>query len=359
MRPFRILPYGNKRGRSPVSSNNHCRAPAPHPRPIGLEDGMTQARMTAIEEDADEVALLSGADLEREARAISAHPDLPLAIRQLFLAITRQQAEHGVRRFLIGDRARRVAFWAALSLDADRRAGRGPGLTVNRFCELVTTHGEMSWGRARAIFLFMRHVGFLKRAGAAMPGKSVTYVPSGRMVSLSTARLAAGFKALDMVAPPIGAESLARLEDPAFLGAFFSLARLHIVNGIRPLDGAPILAHFIGRDGGEYIAMHLFLAHDALPPADRTGGFTFNITKVAARTHLSRAHVSAVLRNAVEAGIMDRRGDRIWLSSSFERAVLASLATTFALLANMTCRALSSTARQSLTFGSGAECDVA
>ncbi|MBJ3776705.1 hypothetical protein [Acuticoccus mangrovi] len=283
-----------------------------------------------------DIALTQAAD---EADAIRSHPELPAAVRQLFVVVTRQQAEVGRRRFLIGDKARRLAFWTAMSLDAERVAGRSWGLTVNRFCDLLTAHGEMSRGRARAIFLFMRHAGFIKRLGGAEPGKPVVYVPSERMIGLSAARLSAGFEALGKVSR-IGAEGLHLVEDPAFITAFFHCAREEIASGMRPLDGAVALSPFIGRDCGEYVAMHLYLAHVEAPAAERAAGVLFNITKVAALTHVSRAHVSALIRDAAQAGLLERSQDRMRLSPVFETAVMDSLTAVFLQMEKITAAAI-------------------
>ncbi|WP_226579137.1 hypothetical protein [Acuticoccus sediminis] len=291
--------------------------------------------------------MLVAPGLEGEIDAIRSHPALTRAIHELFVTLTQQQAGEGLRRFVLGDKARRLAFWTAMSLDAERKVDCGPGLTVNRFCEHLTAHGEMSRGRARAIFEFMRHTGFLTRVGEAVRGKAVVYEPSERMNRLCAERLAFGMTALAKVSPS-GTAALARIQNPAFLTGFARLARKHIISGFRPLDSAPALAIFIGRDGGEYIAMHLYLAHLDLPPEARAAGFAFNITKIAGLTHVSRSHVSTLVRDAAEAGLIERGPQRISVTAKFEDAVAQSLATTFATMADMARTAIADMARAAM-----------
>ena len=301
--------------------------------------------------DAERTAGLDAADVH----SIRTHPELREAIRSLFLTLTAQQADEGLRRFVIGDKARRLAFWTALALDAEPRVGRSAdspahphaaGLTVNRFCDHLTLRGDMSRGRARAIFLFMRHSGMLARVGAQERGKPVRYRPTERMTALLRERMSAALGALGRVSPA-GAEALARLQDPVFITHLVAAARQSVVDGTRPLYGIPALVPFLRRDGGEYVAMHLYLAHLGAVAAARAAGgpvrpFPFNITRTAAATHVSRPHVSALMREAAAAGLIVREGDLVCLQPAFEEGVLDGLAATFALLASVAADALAS-----------------
>ncbi len=272
--------------------------------------------------------------------AIRRHPAFEPAVETLFRTVTRHQAESGTRRFVLGDRARRLAFWTAMALDAERRDGSGPGLRVNRFCDALAASGDMSRGRARAIFLVMKHYGFIEPLEPARRGKPQLCMPSERMLTLARERLTAAVTAAAAVSRA-GALALDRLEDPLFLTRFFRAARHPIADGPRPLERSPFLGRLVGRDAGEYVLMHLHLAHREASPAERASGLPVTAGEMAARYHVSRTHVSTLLKRAAEEGLLEKRGkDRLVVLPAFEGAVHDALASTLAMIVAMLAIAL-------------------
>ncbi len=268
------------------------------------------------------------------------HPMLPDATVALFEALTRHQAAQGLRRFIVGDKGRRLGFWTALSLHAERDFGDGSGLTVNRFCDRLHQNGDMSRGRARALFLFMRHVGFIDRAGEARPGLPVPYAPAGRMIRLATERLTVALRALDKISP-VGREGIVALSDPDFVTLLVVKIGGLFADGVRPLASQPQFSTFFGPDGGEYIAMHIALAHFAATPEARIEGFAFQLTAAAKATHLSRPHVSKMIAQAVDAGLLVRRGrEEITVTGRFLDTIADATALTLAHLEHLTSAAL-------------------
>ncbi|WP_157961710.1 hypothetical protein [Acuticoccus kandeliae] len=277
-----------------------------------------------------------GAFVAAQIAEIRHHPALPAAIDAFFLSMTEHQKAQRVRRFVIGDRGRRLAFWAALYLDAESRQQLGPGLTVNRLCDVLQAHGDMSRGRARAIFHLLRHVGFIERAGPSEAGKHQAFRPSERMLRMATDRLALFFRALAEVSP-VGRSALAALQTDGFCALFFARVGKLIVDGIRPLDREPLLAEFVSRDGGEYVLMHLCLAHSRADPVARRKGIVFNITEIARATHTSRPQVSRIIAAAAEAGLVARPSRaEIVVAEPLLAAVNDAIAATFTDLAAIT-----------------------
>ncbi|WMS41985.1 hypothetical protein RDV64_18225 [Acuticoccus sp. MNP-M23] len=272
--------------------------------------------------------------------ALANHPQLTEATVKLFTMITSHQAAQGLLRFVVGDRGRRAAFWGALALHTEREFGDGIGLTVNRFCDRLHEHGDMSRGRARALFIFMRHVGFLERSGVDRPGIYVPYVPTDRMMALATERLSRALEALSIISQT-GTDGRAALDDPDFPLLLCMKIGSLVGEGIRPLASEPSLKAFSSRDGGEYIAMHLFLAHAAATPQEQRDGFVFQLTACAKQTHVSRPHVSNMIRDAADDGLLKRRGrEEIILTDLFLTSVSKSVVLTLAYLEKMTRSAL-------------------
>lgn len=244
--------------------------------------------------------LAPGADITNEAIAeILDHPRFGDALRHAASRSLALMDAHPAHHRAFDDIGNFVLGMLALYLDATS------GLTHRKLRELCGEAGVLSTGRATAILLRLRMIGYV-RPQDDKQSRVRRYVPTDTMLAMFKARLRIEFEAIEKFEPEVG-KLLAHFDEPevfwmvcAGCGAFmYEAAR-------SPRHEYDVLTAVGGRRSGMVMIFHLFLALDDGGTFPRPGELNVNVAALAARLGTSRAHVLSLLRDFERAGYFTR-----------------------------------------------------
>ncbi len=183
------------------------------------------------------------------------------------------------------------------------------GLTHTRLREISGVAGTLSAGRATAILLHLRMIGYVTAQSKRADGSARLYVPTKRMKDIFRRRLRIEFESLAMIEPETE-ELLTRLdEDEAFRLLIANFGVLIGRGGNRPEIELKHYDAITAKSSGTIIMFNLFHAADQGLQFPSPGIARVQISQMARRFRVSRAHVLRVLREAEEAGFITRRVD--------------------------------------------------
>jgi hypothetical protein len=220
--------------------------------------------------------------------------------RPATLAFARSGVElYQGNRFLnvvANDRGRFIVALLALALH------HGPGgLTAARLRAICAATGLCSPGRVRALLALMQWAGYL---ATAPEGR---LVPTPKLVGMHRERLSRQLAQVARVLPEVAPAASAMVRDEAVAGFCIAQAA-RFTGGFRFVDFAPEISVFVERNAGLLVLFTLYLADAGeLPPSAVT------VAGLARRFHVSRPHVTLMLRAAEAGGLILRRGDSVAL----------------------------------------------
>ena len=209
------------------------------------------------------------------------------------------------------DVGRLILATIALYLDATG------GLTHRRLREIATEAGTLSAGRATAILLHLRMIGYVTAKATRADGSARLYVPTEKMKAVFRRRIRIEVESLAMLEPEIAPLLATFDEDETFqilishFGALIGRVPEHRHEiALKRYDAITT------KNSGTIMLFGLFQAADKgsdFPPA---GLAPVNVSAMARRFGVSRAHVLRVLREAEEAGFLSRMpgGDGVVLT---------------------------------------------
>lgn len=246
-----------------------------------------------------------GAELNAEwLRAVREQPGFAAALME-----SNRMAE-GVYRgqrllnVLTNDRGRFIVSILALYLHYEGR----PGLSATRLRALCAEQGICSQGRAAAMVTAMTWGGFLAPAPSGPKDRRLRLlVPTPKLIETHANRWR---KQLEIMLPifPQSAELLARFDEPAVFAAFALTLGSAYLGGFRMASHLGAADYFMDRNAGPLVMMTLVLGGepgDSVPPK---GWVTASAAGMAKRFHVSRTHMATLLKDAVEAGYLERQG---------------------------------------------------
>lgn len=244
--------------------------------------------------------LAPGADISNEAIAeILDHPRFGDAMRHIARRALALMDAHPAHHRAFDDIGNFVLGMLALYLDATS------GLTHRKLRELCGGAGVLSTGRATAILLRLRMIGYVRPVDDSQT-RVRRYAPTDTMLAMFKARFRIEFEAIEKFEPEVG-KLLARFDEPevfrmvcAGCGAFMYDA----AKGRRP--EYDVLTAVGGKRSGMVMIFHLFLALDDGGAFPRPGKLDVNVAALAARLGTSRAHVLGLLRDFERAGYFTR-----------------------------------------------------
>lgn len=236
--------------------------------------------------------------------AMQRHPFFARAKRQAMDGIVRTYSGNRLINRLVNDRGRLLFGFMVLHLHAYPDE-TGTGLTTARISRLCEEMDICSRGRAKALLALLRWAGHL----APLPGggdrRQRPLVPTASMLKLQAERWRSQFGAVAILSSD-AKEAMARLEDTEFVHRLAIPMGLGFRDGFRLLDPASALQPIAECAGG--FPLLVTIAHAALMaargPADEPPPVTLPISELAARFHVSRAHVLLVLRKAEELNLL-------------------------------------------------------
>lgn len=232
---------------------------------------------------------------------MTAEPHFAEASRRAFgRALSRQQRFPVLSRAL-KDSRRLIYVHFVMYLDA-----RG-GITLTRIQQLCRELGLASPGRATAILLGLRTLGYVQAAPEQPNKRERLYLPSPELEDAMRAALIDDAECLALIEPE-AARAAARLGEPAFFREYmlmFGEGMAHVMKS----GSNPATAFFAERDAGLVILYDMVLsarADDAYPPK---GPVQIAVTELAKRYGVSRSHVFRMFRDAEAEGLVTRDAD--------------------------------------------------
>jgi hypothetical protein len=201
---------------------------------------------------------------------------------------------------LMKDAGRYVATMGALYLHDTG------GLTLARLKAFCVRSSLLSPGRARALLLFLEHLGYVERTGG--PRTAAPYVPTALFRTAWAAQLRAALEAGRVLEPELG--WVLDQNDPRVLETFGALHAKGLVDAV--VGGMPVpdfLRVFIHPHAGHLIVGTLMTTaeREAFPP-ERAG--PISVSALSRAYGVSRIHISRIFAEAEREGLarLDRGG---------------------------------------------------
>jgi hypothetical protein len=231
---------------------------------------------------------------------LMAHPALGLAVRAMAANMRELLADDRTLDSLLKDAGRYVAAMGALYLHDTG------GLTLARLKAFCTRSSLLSPGRARALLLFLEHLGYVERTTA--PGAGALYVPTASFRAAWRAQLRAALEAGRVLEPQL--DWVLDSADPQVLETFGGLHAKGLVDALE--GGMPVLDFlrvFIHPHAGHLIVGTLMTTAqgEAFPP-ERAG--PISVSALSRSFGVSRIHISRIFADAEREGLarLDRDG---------------------------------------------------
>ena len=254
----------------------------------------------ALAEDSDIVSLMRwevngpipGAFQER----LKVDPDFARAARALAVNMLAAGAADKALDGIFKDAGRYlVAMWAVCLHVSG-------GLTLPRLKEICARSGFLSPGRARALLIYLRYLGYVELFPSRHGGLT-RYLPTGRFLGAWRRQLRAALEAASIV-EPAARLVLDRLNEPEVFDAFVRLQSRGLLDWARQDDGDMAFVRvFMHPNAGTQIVWTLLAAggDDIFPPRDP---LRISLAGTARRFGVSRVHVRRILDDAEAAGIL-------------------------------------------------------
>ena len=177
------------------------------------------------------------------------------------------------------------------------------GLTLPRLKTLCAAFGLVSPGRARALLLYLRYLGFVERATTHKKGAPALYVPTPRFLDTWRDHMRAVLNAVQILEPAVGL-LLDRFDEPGVFETFSKKLCEAFLDAARHTDvNAPYFRVFMHRNAGIQI-VHTLLSADAgeaFPPARP---IPLSLAAMARRFRVSRIHVRRLIDAAEQEGLL-------------------------------------------------------
>ena len=243
-----------------------------------------------------------------EVAVVRRHPNFAAAMQASMRVPLDLYQGNRLVNLIINDRGRYVLSMFALHLHYARRPDAPTsGLTAARLQAMCAQEKVCSFGRAGALISLLRWTGYLAPAPAAQDRRVRLLMPTDKLMAMHRERWRRQLGAVALVLPEAG-DALTHFDHPAFGPAFTAAQAREFLGGFRLLNDAPEVQFFADRNAGLFILFSIALAgapDDAVPP---TRLVAISASALAKRFHVSRSHVITLLRDAVDAGLLERPG---------------------------------------------------
>jgi hypothetical protein len=261
---------------------------------------------------------VGGAGDEAAFARLDAHPAFDRAARTLASNMLDAAAGNDALDGIFKDAGRYVAaLWALY-------AHVTGGLTLPRLKDICAASKLVSPGRARALLLYLRYLGYIESAGRDQ-NRVARYAPTAPFVATWTAHLFAALDAARAIEPAVELV-LHRLHDPHILETFSRLQGEELLAGARErleMD-SPYVRIFMNRHAGSQVIMLLATATpDGAFPSE--GAMTVSTAAIAKRFRVSRIHIKRMLDQAEREGFLKRQPDGALALEDAARATIRKM----------------------------------
>lgn len=232
--------------------------------------------------------------------AAKAHPRFDETMRAVTARALGVYDAEPLMQGALRDVGRYIAGLMALHLHATG------GLSLARLRAVCTEVGITGRGRAMAILMMLRMIGYVSQVERPGDGRVKLYVPAPAMEAAFRERSRVDLVALAIMEPDL-APVIARFDEPVGFEAFARCAGEALLLALgegRPMK--PGINLFSARAAGVVILYHLILgagADDSFPPSRPIRA---SINHLAERFGVSRTHVMRLLRAAEADGFLRR-----------------------------------------------------
>jgi len=194
------------------------------------------------------------------------------------------------------DAGRFVAAMCAVSM-------REEGVTLVKLKALCARFGLLSAGRARAVLLFLRYLGYVDIWGQKSATGTTIYKVNPTFVAAWRLQLEAIFTALDLIDPRVG-RLLDYLDHDAIFDAICASQIDELADDVEALSRFPEITQiFVNRAAGSQVLWYMLSFHrDDVFPSRRP--VPLNPSILAARFHVSTVHIRRILNAAVAANLL-------------------------------------------------------
>jgi DNA-binding MarR family transcriptional regulator len=243
-------------------------------------------------------------------RALEAHPRFSAALRIIAAGGVAQYRGNRILNMMITDRARFLIGVFAIHLhDLSRPGDPRSGLTLSRIKAICVEQKICSAGRAEAMLVLMRMLGYLASARSEEDRRLHRLVPTDALIAWHRERLSFTLEAVANLLPE-GAQALAALRSPDFSPNFLvrfvsHVARLYLT-GFYYVDHVPEMKLFFERNAGVVILFSIMLSGETTDGFPPRGPVLIFPARLARQFGVSRSHVRRMVQEAINAGLLER-----------------------------------------------------
>lgn len=227
---------------------------------------------------------------------LAAHPRLPDVVRALARNMLAAGADDRTLDGIFKDAGRYVAAMWSIYLHVSG------GLTLPRLKAICASSGFLSPGRARALLLYMRYLGYVEPA-PKQRGEPTPYVPTARFLVSWRKHIQAALDSITLVEPEL-ARLVDRLHEAPIFNAFVRWEGEGLLEAARTFGvNRPFTRVFMNRHAGSQMVWVLLVADTSgvFPPHALTAP---SISDMAKRFSVSRMHFKRLLRDAETEGLI-------------------------------------------------------
>ncbi len=216
---------------------------------------------------------------------------------------------------ILKDAGRNVAALCAVYLHVSG------GLTLPRLKSLCVGFGLTSPGRARALLLYLRYLGYVSAPEARAKGELAVYPAAPKLLVTWREHLRAVLDAVAVIEPQI-TELIDLFETPGVFETYAAALAEEFLATVPHFEtNTPYFRLFMHRHAGIQI-VHFLLAHaadEAFPPREP---IAVSLSALAQRFGVSRSHVRRLIEAAERDGLIQRCNDGAVLWTPAGRAAL-------------------------------------
>jgi hypothetical protein len=250
---------------------------------------------------------------ESEYQRVFSHPRRDAALRALSRSTLEAAACDRTLMAIFKDGGRYACAMWAIYLHV---AG---GLTLQSLKDLCAASGLLSPGRARAVLLFMRYLGYIEPARIRTAGSQV-FVPTEICRASWTTHMRMALAAAAEIEPQVRAV-IDRMDEPEIFAAVVRTQGESLFHGARTHDlDRPHFRVFINRHAGTLVMADLMTTagEGEFPPRVVAASSQREFSK---RYGVSRVHISRMLKHGEREGILRVDDGQIHLTDAFRAEV--------------------------------------
>lgn len=196
------------------------------------------------------------------------------------------------------DAGRYIAAMCAAALQDE-------GVTLPRLKQLCASFGLMSMGRARALLIYLRYLGYVGMWSERNRAGPARYTSSPKFLGNWCLHLKAALDAAAVLDPKAEAT---RLDDQRFFALFSRIQMEGLIASVGRLSAnTPLFSVFLNRHAGIQVMEVLLIQGEAECPT--RGPLQVSLGNLARRFGVSRIHLRRMLRDAEREGLLMRDED--------------------------------------------------